>query len=155
MTSSGYWPRQSHAHATFDRNMSSVANDFRLLTPLVLAAAIRQADTTVCEPVHRFHLEAPADAVAGLTRLLSEAGALVDSREPIDADRSVAVRGLVPAASVPVIGRLLPGLTNGDGFIESAFDCYRPVTGQAPDRERAVPDPYDRANYLRHITGRA
>jgi hypothetical protein len=36
MTHSGYWPRQSHAHATFDKSMSSTAGTFRLLTPLVL-----------------------------------------------------------------------------------------------------------------------
>ena len=29
----GYYPRQSHAHATFDKSMSSTAGDFRLLTP--------------------------------------------------------------------------------------------------------------------------
>ena len=38
MTHSGYWPRQSHAHATFDKSMSSTAGDFRALTPLVLLA---------------------------------------------------------------------------------------------------------------------
>jgi ribosomal protection tetracycline resistance protein len=39
MTHSGYWPRQSHAHATFDKSMSSTAGDFRNLTPLVLMSA--------------------------------------------------------------------------------------------------------------------
>ena len=29
MTHSGYWPRQSHSHATFDKSMSSTAGDFR------------------------------------------------------------------------------------------------------------------------------
>ncbi len=40
MTHAGYWPRQSHAHATFDKAMSSTASDFRNLTPLVLLAAL-------------------------------------------------------------------------------------------------------------------
>ena len=40
MTHSGYWPRQSHAHATFDKSMSSTARDFRQLTPLVLMDAL-------------------------------------------------------------------------------------------------------------------
>ena len=30
MTHAGYWPRQSHAHATFDKSMSSTAGDFRV-----------------------------------------------------------------------------------------------------------------------------
>ena len=45
MTHSGYWPRQSHAHATFDKSMSSTARDFRQLTPLVLMDALAQAGT--------------------------------------------------------------------------------------------------------------
>ena len=63
MTHSGYWPRQSHAHAHFDKSMSSTAGDFRNLTPLVLMDALKQAGTAVYEPVHRFHLEIPADAL--------------------------------------------------------------------------------------------
>ena len=63
MTRSGYWPRQSHAHATFDKSMSSTGRDFRHLTPLVLVDALRRAGTAVCEPVHAFRLEIPADTV--------------------------------------------------------------------------------------------
>src|SRR5262249_49344644 len=29
MTRAGYWPRQSHSHATFDKSMSSTGSDFR------------------------------------------------------------------------------------------------------------------------------
>ena len=59
MTRSGYWPRQSHAHATFDKSMSSTGRDFRHLTPLVLVSALRQAGTAVCEPVHAFRAGDP------------------------------------------------------------------------------------------------
>ena len=72
MIASGYAPRQSHAHATFDKNMSSVASDFRLLTPLVLMDACRNARTTVHEPVHRFHLEAPFETLGVLTRTVGQ-----------------------------------------------------------------------------------
>ena len=40
MTDSGYLARQSHAHGTFDKNMSTTAGDFRFLTPLVLLSLI-------------------------------------------------------------------------------------------------------------------
>ena len=39
LTHTGYFPRQSHAHAQFDKSMSSTGADFRQLTPLVLTAA--------------------------------------------------------------------------------------------------------------------
>ena len=74
MTHCGYWPRQSHAHATFDKSMSSTAGDFRHLTPLVLMAALRQAGTTVCEPLHRFRLECPADALRPVLSSAARAG---------------------------------------------------------------------------------
>ena len=70
MTRSGYCPRQSHSHVTFDKSMSSTAGDFRKLTPLVLMSAL---GTQVYEPVHDFGFEAPAQTVAllipALTRL--------------------------------------------------------------------------------------
>ncbi len=51
----------------------TTAKDFRLLTPLVLMSAIARAGTVVCEPIHRFRLEAPSEAVGAvlgaLTRL--------------------------------------------------------------------------------------
>src|SRR5215207_9410664 len=61
MTHSGFW------------SPSSTAGDFRNLTPLVLMSALKHAGTTVCEPIHRFHLEIPADTlgvtVSALARL--------------------------------------------------------------------------------------
>ena len=71
MTHSGYWPRQSHAHATFDKSMSSTAGDFRDLTPLVLMAALRRAGTAVLEPMHRFRLEIPADTLGAVLPALA------------------------------------------------------------------------------------
>ena len=51
MTHSGYYPRQSHAHAHFDKSMSSTGADFRGLAPLVVMSAPKQAGTHVYEPV--------------------------------------------------------------------------------------------------------
>lgn len=63
LTHSGYWPRQSHSHATFDPRMSSTASDFRNLTPLVLMSALKRVGTHVSEPIDRFHLEFPTDTL--------------------------------------------------------------------------------------------
>ena len=75
MTHSGYSPRQSHSHATFDRSMSSTAADFRELTPIVLRRALAQAGTVVHEPLHRFRLEFPADTVGPVLAALGRLGA--------------------------------------------------------------------------------
>jgi ribosomal protection tetracycline resistance protein len=66
LTHTGYWPRQSASHQSFDRAVSSTASDFRNLTPLVLMQALKHARTVVCEPIHRFHLEVPADALGAV-----------------------------------------------------------------------------------------
>ena len=52
LTHTGYYPRQSHAHARFDKSMSSIATDFRGLTPLVVMAALHQAGTRVLSLIH-------------------------------------------------------------------------------------------------------
>lgn len=71
MTHSGYSPRQSHAHQGFDKGMSSTGADFRGVTPLVLAEALRRAGSQVHEPMHRFRVEAPADTLGALLPVLA------------------------------------------------------------------------------------
>ena len=74
MTHSGYWARQSHAHATFDKSMSSTAKDFRLLTPVVVMRALHAARTRVFEPVSALRLEIPDDLYVGVLPALSRHG---------------------------------------------------------------------------------
>ncbi|MGC4941682.1 GTP-binding protein [Kribbella sp. DT2] len=152
MTHSGYSARQSHAHAVFDKSMSSTAGDFRLLTPLVLTAALRQAGTTVHEPMHRFQLEIPTDTVRGVLAVLAKLRAI--PRVPaLDTGKSV-LEGEVPAAAVYQLEQQLPALTRGEGVLESAFERYQPVTGAVPRRERTDHDPLNRREYLLHVLRR-
>jgi ribosomal protection tetracycline resistance protein len=48
--------------------------------------------------------------------------------------------------------RRLPGLTAGEGVLESTFDGYRPVHGDPPIRRRTTADPRHRKDYLRSLT---
>ena len=47
-------------------------SDYRLLTPLVLMAALKRAGTTVLEPVLEFHLEFPAQDLGPIMSVLRE-----------------------------------------------------------------------------------
>ena len=142
MTHSGYAPRQSHAHAVFDKSMSSTAGDFRNLTPLVVMSALQEAGTRVHEPIHRFQLEIPADTfgammpvLARLRRRSADAGAArrlvrgggCDSGGP-------GARPAAPAA----------GATRGEGVLESTFERYEAGRGETPTRPRTDDDPLDR-----------
>jgi ribosomal protection tetracycline resistance protein len=152
MTHSGYWPRQSHAHATFDKSMSSTARDFRQLTPLVLMDALTRAGTSVYEPMHRFQLELPADTFGQVLPAL--AGLRAVPRATTPRGSSYLVEGEIPAAQVHQLTQRLPGLTRGEGVLESAFDHYRPVRGPVPSRPRTDHNPLDRKAYLLHVLRR-
>jgi ribosomal protection tetracycline resistance protein len=152
MTHSGYAPRQSHAHATFDKSMSSTARDFRHLTPLVLMSALLQAGTTVHEPMHRFRLEIPADTYGGVLPALSRLRAVPQASLLRGADH--VLEGVLPAASGHRLQQLLPALTRGEGVLESAFDHYAPVTGPVPQRPRTDDDPLHRKEYLLRVERR-
>jgi ribosomal protection tetracycline resistance protein len=129
MTHSGYWARQSHSHATFDKSMSSTAGDFRALTEVVIARALRDAGTVVLEPLHRFRLEVPADVVGPVLAVLAELRAVPAAPGPPGL-----LEGSIPAARVHELQQRLPGLTRGEGFLESAFERYEPASGPIPER---------------------
>jgi ribosomal protection tetracycline resistance protein len=152
MTRSGYWPRQSHAHATFDKSMSSTGRDFRHLTPLVLVNALRRAGTAVCEPVHAFRVEIPADTLDAVLPALARADGV--AHEQVVRGPLAELTGTVPAARVHGLRRQLPGLTRGEAVLESRFDHYRPVRGPAPTRPRPSVDPWRRKDYLLQVDRR-
>src|SRR6185437_16756828 len=105
LTHSGYSARQSHAHAVFDKSMSSTAGDFRNLTPLVLMAALRRAGTVVHEPIHAFTAEVPPDTAPAVLPLLARLGAI-----PL-ATGAHGIDGEIPAVMVHELQRRLPALT--------------------------------------------
>ncbi|MFF4417708.1 GTP-binding protein [Streptosporangium sp. NPDC001559] len=138
-------------HSGFGGPVSTAA-DFRGLTPLVLMGALRLAGTRVYEPCHSFELEIPAEALGPVTARLAALGARLHGSAARDAAWSV--KGEIPAGSVHVFQRELPGLSHGEGVWWSAPGGDRPVSGRPPARERSGGDPLDREAYLRHLAGR-
>jgi ribosomal protection tetracycline resistance protein len=153
---SGYWPRQSHAHATFDKSMSSTAGDFRNLTPLVVMDALRRAGTSVHEPVNQFRLEVPADVLGTVAPVLARLRAVPQTSDP--GGSLCVLAGEIPVAQVHELEQHLPALTRGEGVLECTFGHYQPVRGPVPERPRADHDPLHREQYLlrvvRGVTGR-
>ncbi|MEU7476392.1 translation factor GTPase family protein [Lentzea sp. NPDC042327] len=96
----------------------SVAGDFRSLAPIVLREALERAGTVTCEPVHRFRLEVPPDALAAVLVALGKVGGV-----PLTTTATV-LEGHLPAARVHELQRRLPALTRGEGVLESEFDHY-------------------------------
>ena len=153
MTHTGYLAKQSAGHQRFNKSMSSTGEDFRKLTPLVVVAALRQAGTAVCEPVHRFRLDAPADTLGPVLAALTRLRGVPHTSATRDDD--LTIRGDIPAARVHELRGVLPGLTRGEGVLECAFDRYEPTAGPAPARPRWDANPLNREEYLQRMTRRA
>jgi ribosomal protection tetracycline resistance protein len=130
MTRSGYWPRNG-AHG-FDKSVSSTGADFRSLTPLVLMSALQEAGSEVYEPMHRFELEIPADALGPVLPVVAQLGGVPGA--PALRGATCTIGGEIPAARVHDLRRRLPSLTRGESLLESAFDGYQPVRGAIPTR---------------------
>ncbi|WP_442855804.1 hypothetical protein [Devosia sp. A16] len=130
----------------------SAAGDFRNLTPLVLMEALREAGTAVCEPIHHFHMEVPSDALAAALSVLARLGG--QPGQPVPEGASYVVEGEIAAARVHQLQQLLPGLTHGEGALETSFAGYRAVAGIPPARRRSDNNPLNRKEYLLRVLRR-
>ncbi len=147
LTHAGYCPRQSAMHQKFNKNVSSVAADFRNLAPVLIHEALRQARTVVCEPVETFRLEVPASALPAVTVTIARLSGLITGASP--ADGALALTGTLPTRSVQPLLAQLPGLASGEAVFTSEVTHYTPVTGPPPARPRIGPDPLDRQEWFR------
>jgi ribosomal protection tetracycline resistance protein len=114
------------------RGPLSTAADFRKLTPLVLRQALQQARTVVCEPIVRASVEIPTGAVGAVMAALARLDAAVEP--PSLLGPLSLIETVLPAARAQDIQRQLPGLTGGEGVLDSSFAGYKPVSGRQPTR---------------------
>ena len=96
--------------------------------------ALDEAGTVVCEPTLRVSLECPVWAISAVLTALGRLGAAV-RHQSVRGDLTT-IETVVPAARVQELQRQLPGLTAGEGVLESTFEGYRPVAGDPPTRPR-------------------
>jgi ribosomal protection tetracycline resistance protein len=124
----------------------SVAGDFRRLLPLPLFAALRDAQTVVCEPIEELTIELPVDEIGAVVNVLTKSRATVG-----DITGAAEVRRLtcvIPTAELRAVEQQLPRLTRGQGSWSALPAGYRPVEGVPPDRPRTGPNPLLRDGYL-------
>src|SRR3989442_5141047 len=96
--------------------------------------AIARSGTVVCEPVHRFRLEAPQDTIPQILRVLGrmQAAAQVNG---------IVLEGELTAARMHELQVKLRALTRGEGVLEFEFDRSEPGHGHPPSRPRTDPKP--------------
>jgi ribosomal protection tetracycline resistance protein len=123
---------QSPDGSAATRGPLSTPADFRKLTPLVLRQALERAGTVVCEPVLKVSLDLPAPSIGAVLATLVRLGGV--AQPPVLEGRLAKVETLLPAARVQDFQRRLPGLTAGEGVLESELAGYRAVSGEPPTR---------------------
>jgi ribosomal protection tetracycline resistance protein len=87
----------------------------------------------------RVHLELPPARLGAVLSALARIGASVELPASI-AGQSV-IEALLPSAQVHLVQQQLPGLTGGEGVLESSFGGYEPVRGIGPVRSASPASP--------------
>src|SRR6185503_18571072 len=100
--------------------------DFRKATALVLGTALRQAGVVVCEPMTSLRIEAPVESGKGITGVILNAGGRILGQHSGDAKTTIVA--FVQAGRVHEVQNRIPGLTGGEGVVETQFAGFHPVT---------------------------
>jgi ribosomal protection tetracycline resistance protein len=124
----------------------STAGDFRHLTPLVLMKALQAAGTEVCEPIERFVLDVPLDAVGDAYGMLASVRAIPEAAA-LRGETS-RITGTIPSSEVHRFEQHMPALGRGEAVFTSAHAGYQPVRGTPPERARTDFNPLNRKLYL-------
>jgi ribosomal protection tetracycline resistance protein len=103
-----------------------------MLTPRVLRQALEQASTCVCEPMVRLHIESPAGTLGDVLQAVVHLGGFIEETGVRDGLSTIAAR--MPAHRAVALQMQLPGLSGGEGNLESSFGGYQPVQGNPPTR---------------------
>jgi ribosomal protection tetracycline resistance protein len=139
--------------------------DFATVTPIALMKGLVAAGTRLLEPMQRFRLSVPEEAVGRMiSRIVAMRGTLDDgtgpeSGGPGDADalpgsgRRI-LEGRVPAATSLEFPVFVASATSGRGILSMVFDGYQPCPeGVGETEERRGIDPLDRDRYILWVRG--
>jgi ribosomal protection tetracycline resistance protein len=91
-------------------------------------------------------IELPTPSMGGVLAVLGRLGAPAATPSP-RGELSV-LETVLPASRVQDLRRQLPGLTGGEGVLETEFAGYEPVAGEPPRRRRRTPNPLNFDEYV-------
>jgi ribosomal protection tetracycline resistance protein len=128
------------------------AGDFRRLTQLVLAEALERAGTWICEPMANLALEMPSSAAQGVLAALGRLGGRVTGQ--FSAKGVTQASAVLPVERVRALQHQLPGLSMGEGILETRPGGYQPIGSDPPRRDRSTPSPLDRDAWLASLAKR-
>ncbi len=113
----------------------TTAADFRRLTQLVLMTALDRGGTWVCEPLADLALEMPSSTAPGVLAALGRLGGRVTGQ--FSANGLTRASAVLPVARVRSLQHQLPGLSMGEGVLETRPGGYQPI-GENPPKRRTL-----------------
>ncbi|HET8784806.1 MAG TPA: hypothetical protein VFM38_04170, partial [Candidatus Limnocylindrales bacterium] len=116
------------------RRTGSTMSDFKKLTALVLDRALREAGVVVCEPMTSLRIDAPVESGKGIAGVILGAGGRILGQHSVDSRTTIVA--FVQAGRVHEVQNRIPGLTGGEGVLESQFAGFHPVTVDPPPERR-------------------
>jgi ribosomal protection tetracycline resistance protein len=122
------------------------------VTQLVLLTALDRAGTWVCEPLANVSLEMPASTAQGVLALVGRLGGRVTGQ--FSANGVTKANAVLAVAHVRLLQNRLPGLSMGEGVLETRPGGYQPVGEDPPRRARSGPSPLDRDAWLASLAKR-
>ena len=128
------------------------AADYRRLTQLVLMTALDRAGTWVCEPLSYLTLEVPASTAPGVVSTIGQLGGRVTGQ--FSANGLSTIGAVLQVDRVRGLQYRLPGLSMGEGVLETRFGGYQPIGDNPPRRPRSSPSPLDRDAWLASLANR-
>lgn len=127
----------------------TTAGDFRKLVPLVLMNALVQAGTDVYEPMHKFELTVPADAMSKTMFKLSGINAIVSESDL--RKNTCFIHGTLPLAAAERFRASLHSFTQGEGVMVVEPCGFAKIHADVPTRTRTDHNPLNRHEYLLHV----
>jgi ribosomal protection tetracycline resistance protein len=127
-------------------------SDFRRLTQLVLMTALHRAGTWVCEPLADLSLEVPASTAQAVLGMVGRLGGRVTGQ--FSANGVTKASAVLAVAQVRLLQNRLPGLSMGEGVLDTRPGGYQPVGDDRPRRARSGPSPLDREAWLASLARR-
>ena len=99
-----------------------------------LEQALERAGTVVCEPIVRASgSSSRRTAIGAVLAALARLGATVET--PSLRGKLATIETVLSAMRAQDLQRQLPGLTSGEGVLDSSFAGYQPVNGEPPVRD--------------------
>ena len=130
----------------------TTAADFRRLTQLVVAEALERAGTWVCEPLADLSLEMPSATAPGVLAAVGRLRGRVTGQFSGGGLSRASV--VMPVANVRSLQHQLPGLSMGEGILESRPGGYQPIGDSLLRRPRSQPSPLNREAWLASLSKR-